>query len=207
MLGNDSRSFTDQSGQGSSDGIDQAANVAADVKLGLTPALTLDGTVNPDFGTVETDQVVLNLSTVETYLPEKRPFFLEGADLFATRFNLFYSRRVGAAPTAPTLGTNASLSEPLPDGRIWGALKMTGLITERTSVGALDALTSREDAAISRMAGGATEKVLVEPLTNFGVLRLRREFGTNSSIGILGTAVNRFEPLNAAAPQPGDLCP
>jgi hypothetical protein len=203
----DSRRFTFRNRQGTFDGNDQSGNIGADLKLGITPALTLDATINPDFGTVETDQVVLNLSTVETYLAEKRPFFLEGADLFATRFSLFYSRRVGATPPSPTLVGNAELAEPLPDGRIWGALKLTGLIGERTSVSALDALTSRQDAVISRSGGGAAEKLLIEPLSNFAVLRLRRDFGTNSSIGILGTAVNRLEPAGAAAPQLGDQCP
>ena len=203
----DSRKFTFRGGQGTFDGTDQGGNIGADLKLGVTPALTLDGTINPDFGTVETDQVVLNLSTVETYLPEKRPFFLEGADLFATRFNLFYSRRVGARPPDATLGPGAALAEPPPDGRIWGALKLTGVVADRTSIGALDAVTARDDAMIARTAGAATDKLLVEPLSNFAVLRLRREFGTNSSIGMLATAVDRFEPAGAAAPQPGDLCP
>jgi uncharacterized protein DUF5916/cellulose/xylan binding protein with CBM9 domain len=193
--------------QGVVDGTDPGGNIGADLKLGITPALTLDGTINPDFGTVETDQIILNLSTVETYLPEKRPFFLEGADLFATRFNLFYSRRVGAAPPGPTLSGSEVQTDPQPDGRIWGALKLTGLIGDRTSVGALDAVTSREDATIARTPGAASDKLLVEPLSNFAVLRLRRDFGTNSSIGMLGTAVNRFEPTGAAAPQTGDLCP
>jgi hypothetical protein len=203
----DSRKLTFRNRQGSFDGTDLGGNIGADLKLGITPALTLDGTINPDFGTVETDQVVLNLSTVETYLREKRPFFLEGADLFATRFNLFYSRRVGATPPGPTLGTGAELREPLPDGRIWGALKLTGLVRERLSIGVLDAITSREDAIVTRDASGQAEKLLVEPLSNFAVARLRQDFGTNSSVGVLATAVNRFEPTNAAAPLMGDLCP
>ncbi len=202
----DSRRFTFRNRQGTFDGNDQSGNIGADLKLGITPALTLDGTINPDFGTVETDQVVLNLSTVETYLREKRPFFLEGADLFATRFNLFYSRRVGATPPGPTLGGGAGLREPLPDGRIWGALKLTGLIGDRLSIGVLSAITSREDALVTR-EGGQDEELLIEPLSNFSVVRLRRDFGTNSSVGVLATAVNRFEPANAAAPQMGDLCP
>jgi hypothetical protein len=192
--------------QGAFDGNDAGGNIGADLKLGITPALTLDGTINPDFGTVETDQIILNLSTVETYLPEKRPFFLEGADLFSTRFNLFYSRRVGAHPPDPTLGALASLREPLPDGRIWGALKLTGLVGDRLSIGVLDAVTSREDASIQQ-AGDRTAKLLVEPLSNFGILRLRQDFGTNSSVGVLATAVNRSEPTGAAAPMAGDLCP
>jgi len=198
---------TFRNNQGSFDGTDPSGNIGADLKLGITPALTLDGTINPDFGTVEADQIVLNLSTIETYLPEKRPFFLEGADLFATRFNLFYSRRVGATPPSSTLSGSAVQTDPQPDGRIWGALKLTGLIGDRTSIGALDAVTSREDVTIARTPGAASEKLLVEPLSNFTVLRLRREFGTNSSIGMLGTAVNRLEPTGAAAPQMGDLCP
>lgn len=203
-----SRRFTFRRNFGALDGDDGDSNVGADLKLGLTPGLTLDGTINPDFGTVEADQVVLNLSTVETYLPEKRAFFLEGADLFSTRFyNLFYSRRVGAHPPDPTLATGGELGAPVADGRIWGALKLTGAAGERLSIGLLDAVTGREDATIARVAGGPREDVLVEPLTNFGVLRLRRDFGTNSSVGVLATAVNRFEPDGAAAPRPGDLCP
>jgi hypothetical protein len=207
VLGYASGKFTLRSGQGPLDGNGASANVGADLKLGITPALTLDGTINPDFGTVETDQVVLNLSTVETYLPEKRPFFIEGADLFATPFNLFYTRRVGAHPPDPTLASDAELVEPLPDGRIWGAVKLTGVIGNRLSIGALDAVTSREDATIAPVSGGSPGKRLIEPLANFGVLRLRQDFGTNSSVGILATAVNRFEPADAAAPQPTDRCP
>jgi hypothetical protein len=207
VLGYASGKSTFRSRQAAFDGSAAAGNVGADLKLGVTPALTLDATINPDFGTVETDQVVLNLSTVETYLPEKRPFFLEGADLFTTRFNLFYTRRVGAHPADPTLGPAAELREPLPDGRIWGAAKLTGLVGDRLSVGVLDAVTSREDALVSRMPGATPEKLLVEPLSNFGVLRVRQDFGTNSSVGVLATAVNRAEPAGAAAPQAGDLCP
>lgn len=198
---------TFRAGQGHLESPVAAGSIGADLKLGITPALTLDGTINPDFGTVEVDQVVLNLSTVETYFPEKRPFFLEGADLFATPFNLFYSRRVGATPPDPTLADGGELLEPVPDGGIWSALKLTGLVSRRLSIGVLDAVTSREDATIARGLGGPSEKLLLEPLSNFAVLRLRQDFGTNSSIGILATSVNRLEPANAAAPQPSDLCP
>jgi hypothetical protein len=200
----DSRRFIFRRNQGVFDGRDQASNFGADVKVGITPALTLNGTINPDFGTVEVDQVVLNLSTFETYFPEKRAFFLEGTEIFATPFKLFYSRRVGATPPSPSLGT---LLEPLPDGRIWGAANISGLIGDRTSIGILDAVTSRQDATVERTMGGSRESLLVDPLANFGVVRLRREFGVNNSIGLLATSVNRIEPKGEAAPQPGDLCP
>jgi len=205
----DARTYTSRTKQGAFDGDITGGSIGADWKLGLTSALTLNGTINPDFGTVEVDQVVLNLSTVETYFPEKRPFFLEGADLLATPFTLFYSRRVGSHPPDPTLGAGAEQVEPLPEGRIWSALKMTGVLHGRLSIALLDAVTGREDAKITRVPTGdrMTEELLVEPLSNFGVLRLRQDFGTNSSIGLLGTTLNRFEPAGAAAPLAGDLCP
>ncbi len=73
-------------------------NAGVDVKYGISSNLTLDATINPDFGQVELDQPVLNLSTYETWFSEKRPFFIEGSDLFATDFTLFYSRRIGRSP-------------------------------------------------------------------------------------------------------------
>ena len=206
VLAYGSQQLTNRSHQGRFDGGEHGGTIGADLKVGITPALALDATINPDFGTVEVDQVVLNLSTVETFFPEKRPFFIEGADLFATPFTLFYTRRVGAQPAQPALTGSSELVEPLPAGRIWGAARVTGSLGERFSIALLDAVTSRTDAVIQRAPDQATEKVLVEPLSNYGVLRLRKDFGVNSSIGILGTAVNRFEPGNAAAPLPMDLC-
>lgn len=202
----DTRRFTSRRNQ-AFEGTTQSSDIGADFKVGITPALTLNGTINPDFGTVEVDQVILNLSTVEAYFPEKRPFFQEGSELFATPYTLFYTRRVGATPPGAILGGTSELLEPPPSGRIWGAMNMSGLLTKRTSFALLAALTARRDVTIRRAPGEAPEKLLVDPLTNFGVLRLRREFGTNSSIGLLATSVNRFEPKDEAAPQPGDLCP
>lgn len=179
-------------------------NIGVDLKLGLTPALTLDATINPDFGTVEVDQVVLNLSTVETYFPEKRPFFIEGADLFTTPIPLFYSRRVGRDPPNNHVG---GPREPPPDGQILAATKVTGTIANRLSIGVLDAVSAREDVTVDRMLGAGPEKILVDPLTNFSVLRLRQEFGQNSSVGVLATGVTRLEPAGSEAPMDGDLCP
>ncbi len=208
LLGYYSPRFTFRRNQGVFDGTAHASEVGADVKLGLTPALTLNGTFNPDFGTVEVDQTVVNLTTVETYFPEKRPFFLEGAELFSTPFTLFYSRRIGAKPPSPALTNSASQLEPTPaEGRIWGAVNVTGLVAPRTSIGVIDAVTADQDALILRGPAAEPEKVNVDPVTNFAVVRLRNEFGTNSSIGLLTTAVNRFEKKGAAAPVPGDLCP
>jgi hypothetical protein len=201
----DSRSITSRTQQGPLDGYQTGGRFGADIKIGITPALALDATVNPDFGTVEVDQVVLNLSTFETFFPEKRPFFLEGADLFTTPFQLFYSRRIGKTPADTAVaGTQVA---PTPEGQILSAVKLTGLLASRLSIAALDAVTEREDEIVQRAPDQPRESVLVEPLTNFAVLRLRQEFSQNSWIGVMGTAVNRFEPANAAAPQPGDGCP
>ncbi len=199
----DSRFLTVRDGFGVFDGRRDGNSLGADVKLGVTPGLTLDATFNPDFGTVEVDQIILNLSNLEAYFPEKRPFFIEGADLFSTPVKLFYTRRVGATPPDPSVG---SLLTPLPNGRILGAMKLTGLLAKRLSIGVVNAVTDRRDALIEREPG-TSEEILVEPLTNFGVFRLRQEFGTNSSVGVTATSVNRFEPPNAATPQPGDACP
>ncbi len=199
----DSRSSILRKRQGALDGRENADSFGADIKIGLTPGLTLDSTFNPDFGTVEVDQVVLNLTTLETYFPEKRRFFIEGAELFATPFNLFYSRRIGATPPSPSVGTPVA---PLPNGKIWGALKLTGVLAGRLSIAVLDALTARRDVVTER-APGDTDKVLIDPTTNFGVLRLRQDFGTNSFIGLTATAVNRIEPRDAATPQADDICP
>src|SRR6185312_12278072 len=104
-------------------GTELYGNIGADLKLGITPALTLDATINPDFGQVEADQVVLNLNTFEVFFPEKRPFFLEGVDIFATPLNLFYSRRIGHAAPPPD-STNYTGLEPQQPGRIYAAAKL-----------------------------------------------------------------------------------
>jgi hypothetical protein len=186
------------------DGVSLYENIGADLKVGLTPALTLDATINPDFGQVEADQVVLNLTTFEVFFPEKRPFFLEGVDIFATPIALFYSRRIGHAPIAPD---SYNIAEPLPQGRIWGAAKLTGIIAPRLTIGVLDAVTDRMAVEATPLAGGSVRSVGLEPLANYAVLRLRRDILARSYVGVMATAVTRFERPFDAAPLPGDLCP
>lgn len=177
--------------------------------------LTLDATVLPDFGQVEADQVILNLSTFETFFPEKRPFFLAGADLFAlhdqlgntTNTQLFYSRRVGRAPDEPVLDTGERLLEQPLSNDIWGALKLTGHVTDNVSVALLDAVSRRELATIQR-ADGSAEDVPVSPLANFAVARVRAELGHGFTAGATATGVTRRDrglggPLGC--PGEGDL--
>ena len=159
----------------------------------LTNELTLDLTVNPDFGQVEADTVILNLSTFETFFPEKRPFFLEGLDVFATLRPVFYTRRIGRQPAAPTLSTGEALVA-LPDPtRIWGAVKMSGTVGGRTTVGVLSALTGENDVDV-QAPDGTRRARLTEPVTTYNVLRLKRLVAANADVGLLATATNRFDP-------------
>ncbi|MDB4965191.1 MAG: hypothetical protein JWN44_880 [Myxococcales bacterium] len=187
------------------DGTRLYGNIGGDIKLGLTPALTLDVTINPDFGQVEADQVVLNLSTFEVFFPEKRPFFLEGVDVFATPIQLFYSRRIGRPPSGPA---DYVPTEPLPQGRIWAAAKLTGVIAPRLTIGVLDAITDAPPVTVSRDGSLAHQTIMrTDPLTNYAVLRLKRDIFAHSYVGFMGTAVTRFEQPYAVAPADGDSCP
>ncbi len=170
-----------------------------DLKLGLTSTLTLTGTVNPDFGQVEVDPAVVNLSEFETFYPEKRPFFTEGASLFGfggspapARFNfidppsVFYSRRIGRAPQ---LVPSADFVDAPSSTRILGAAKVTGRSGGGWSLGILDALTDEESARFAR--DGERGRVVVEPRTNYFVSRVARESTAGSRIGLVLTSVDR----------------
>ena len=154
---------------------DQKYDGGADIKYGITSNITVDATVNPDFGQVEADPSVVNLSSFETFYQERRPFFVEGTGIFSFGVDcnivncrgegLFYSRRIGHDPS-----------------RIIGAAKITGRLPGGLTIGAVEGVTKRAT------QGGAT----VEPLTNYGVVRLQQDFRNGQSgIGFMTTAVNR----------------
>jgi hypothetical protein len=178
-----------------SQGFTPAFSVGADFKWLLLPSLTLDGTINPDFGQVDADKVVLNLSSYETYFPEKRPFFLEAADVFATPMQLVYTRRIGRAPPLPSLPDRLDFSGTPDPSPIYGALKLSGNLGEAWSVGALFALSGASYAEARDVNDlHHTMNVLAEPLSSFQVLRLRRNFSGGSTLGVMATAVSRLEP-------------
>jgi hypothetical protein len=171
----------------------------ADVKYRVTSNLTLDATVNPDFGQVELDPAVVNLTQFETVFEERRPFFVEGRDIF--NFNsgsngvipsggsLFYSRRVGGL-TSGALPPTSAADLPL-QTRILGAAKLTGQTGHGWSIGVMDALTGRERARFVD-DGGVERSLVSEPLTNFFVGRLKRDLrGGRTYVGAMVTAVNR----------------
>jgi hypothetical protein len=185
--------------------------VGADVKYRVTSDFTLDATLNPDFGQVEQDPAVVNLTAFELQFEEKRPFFVEGAEIlrFGTSIfgaqeggppQLIYSRRVGRAPqlAAP----DSAVYADLPDvAHVLGAAKLTGRTTSGWSVGMLEAVTGREHASFVS-ASGTRGSAEVEPLTSYFAGRLKRDFrGGRSTLGALVTAVNRRAEGAAAAAQ------
>jgi hypothetical protein len=169
-----------------------------DFRVGLGSALSLSGTINPDFGQVEVDPAIINLSAVETFLPEKRPFFLEGAGIFQfgslpvgspLSFSQFiHWRRIGREPQLFPAGRWADVPE---QATILGAAKLSGQLGRGWSVGIADAVTQRETARVVAESGERSTSV-VEPLTNYFVGRAKRDLnGGRSTVGVLGTATNR----------------
>jgi hypothetical protein len=181
-----------------------------DVKYSLSSNLRLTGTVNPDFGQVEVDPAVINLSDTETFFSEKRPFFTEGSSIFSfgsgpanfrASFNfsppsLFYSRRIGRSPQG--VGSIAAdyLYAPT-ETKILGAGKLTGKIGKGWTVGVLDAVTSAEHAryaiSTSALAPPTFGRQTVEPLSNYIVARATKEYG-KSRVGVIYTDVKRDVP-------------
>ncbi len=177
--------------------------IGGDIKIGLGSNLTLDATINPDFGQVEADPAQMNLSAFETYFQEKRPFFIEGQNIYQFGqggannnwgFNfgtplLIYSRRIGRQPQG-TINYNYDYVDKPTETRILGAGKISGKTKNNTSIGILSALTERTFATID--TGDGTVKQEIEPLTHYGAFRSEKEFNNgNRSLGMMFTAVNR----------------
>jgi len=169
-------------------------NVGLDAKIGLSSNFTADFTINPDFGQVESDPSVMNLSAFETFYEEKRPFFLEGKNIFRFELgdaNLFYTRRIGHAPTYhPELGENQFVDYP-DNTSILSAVKISGKSKNGLAVGVLHSLTAGENAELS--TDGIKKNLQVEPLTSYTVGRLQQDFNEGTTVlGGIFTATNRF---------------
>jgi hypothetical protein len=190
---------------------DVAGSVGADFQYGLPGGLTLTGTINPDFGQVEVDPAVVNLTAFETFLPERRPFFVEGSDVFRfgdlvarNQFNYpqyFYSRRVGRAPQRRVSGTDIAYVDVPSESTILGAFKVSGKTAGGWTVGILDAVTAEEDGRY-RTALGEGGSQAVEPLSNYFVGRVRKDLNQGRTVvGGIVTATNRdmsdslFDPV------------
>jgi len=182
-------------------GSDHFADVGLDLKYRLGTNLTLDATVNPDFGQVELDPSVINLTAFETRYQERRPFFVEGSDIF--RFGeggprgsvgqgpeLVYSRRIGRAPQGST-PSSAVFDDVPATTTIYQAGKVTGRVGDGWSVGILEALTAEETAAYVESDGARSETV-VEPGSSYVVGRLRKLVGEGETrFGAIASATNR----------------
>lgn len=182
-------------------GVSPGYSVGLDGKIAVTNDLTLNFTVNPDFGQVEADPSVVNLSAFETYYPERRPFFVEENNIFNfpltvgggrfSRENLFYSRRIGRAPhNYPKLSAGEYAKVPEAT-RILGAFKLSGKTRNGWSIGVLESLTNNSKATID--SAGVRSKQTVEPMTNYFNTRIQKDINKGKTIiGGMVTATNRF---------------
>lgn len=185
-----------ETGNPFSSGFDKSFAMGLDGKVGLGTGFTADFTINPDFGQVESDPSVMNLTAFETYFEEKRPFFLEGRNILNYSFGedqLFYSRRIGHAPSYwPDVdNSNQEYAHNPENTSIISAVKISGKTAGGFSLGILQGLTSREMVEISTPE--RTHKEVSEPLTNYFVSRLQKDYKKgNTIIGGIFTASNRF---------------
>ena len=182
------------------DGTAASTRVGVDLSYGLGAAFTLDATINPDFGQVEADPAVINLSAFETFFDERRPFFVEDARIFdftlsGGRNQLFYSRRVGRSPQGDEPSGTDFTSVP-DNATILGAAKLAGRTTSGVSVGALAAVTGTEHGQ-ALYTDGSRGEFLVEPRTGYGTVSVAKDFrGGASQVGVLGTAMHRALPAD-----------
>jgi len=194
--------FEKVSGDPFLDGSSSSFMGGLDGKIGVTSNLTLDFTINPDFGQVEADPSQVNLTAFETYFSEKRPFFIEGSNILNlplapaitggpfTSDKLFYSRRIGRRPSyEPDLTDGESIDRP-DNTSILGAFKLTGKTARGLSIGVMESMTAEEKAEIDR--NGNRREETVEPLTNYFVGRVQQDFRKgDTQLGAMVTTVHR----------------
>ncbi|NVJ88556.1 MAG: carbohydrate binding family 9 domain-containing protein [Flavobacteriaceae bacterium] len=190
-------------------GKDFKVNAGLDAKIGITNDLTLDLTVNPDFGQVEADPGAIALDGFQIFFREQRPFFVENSNIFDYQFangsdNIFYSRRIGRNPHRSATLANGEFADEPQNSRILGAAKFSGKTRDGWSIGILESVTGNEYAEIKQTNGKKREEI-VEPLTSYFVTRVQKDFNErNSFIGGIFTATNRnlngnFNELHKAA--------
>ena len=177
-------------------------NAGADLRYGLSSNVSLNATINPDFGQVEADPAELNLSVFESFQEERRPFFVADSEAFDTPIDLFYSRRIGRQPSFHALPDGHNALDESESTTILGAAKLTGKTAAKTTFGLLTALAAREyvriETTLVREGAPKHRDFLVEPRTHFLVGRVKQDlFAGNSHVGLLGTAVQRDRARDA----------
>ena len=196
------KTYEKQEGNPFKSGKDFNTSVGLDGKIGISNNMILDFTINPDFGQVEADPAAISLDGFQIFQNERRPFFIENSNLFDYRFsytrpgntfgfdNLFYSRRIGKTPSGyPSIAEGEHVDMP-DNTTILGAAKISGQTKDGWSFGLLETITNKEYAKIE--SDGEIRKEIVEPLTNYTVARLQKNFNNqNSQIGGILTSTNR----------------
>ena len=170
-----------------------AGNIGLDAKISLSN-YTLDVAVNPDYGQVELDPSVMNLSASETFYDEKRPFFLEGSHIFNTGFGsrtqLLYTRRIGSMPSYnPNVDNVNDFAETESNVPIIAALKLTGTSRRGVTLGMQQSVTAQAFSHVTR--SGNEERVAVEPLTSYSVARVQKNWSGNTLLGGMFTLTGR----------------
>ena len=206
-------------GEGEADETDLFSTVGVDMRYALNSGVSLNAAINPDFGQVEGDPAVLNLSAFETFFRERRPFFLEGISIFepptpgivgvGEQSRLFHSRRIGRRPSRFDLPEDSEEVQRPDNSTILGAVKLSGKTDSQTAFGVINAVTGREEARIdlpvTDPATGLIDTVRrnfrVEPRTNWFIGRVQQDVAENSTLGAQLTAVNGedFDPAYVGA--------
>jgi hypothetical protein len=181
---------------------DKTIKAGLDIKYGINDSFTLDAILVPDFGQTKFDNAILNLEPFEQLLNENRPFFTEGTDLFS-KGGLFYSRRIGGAPSGnPDIKDNEEITNYPSNVKLINAVKVSGRTENGLGVGFLNAVTEKTFATILNTDTNETRKEVIEPLTNYNVLVLDQRFRQNSSVTFVNTNTTRngsFRDANASA--------
>ncbi|CAL65127.1 DUF5916 domain-containing protein [Christiangramia forsetii] len=190
------KTYEEEPGNPYRDGKDGELTAGLDAKIGITNDLTLDLTINPDFGQVDADPGAVSLDGFEIFFQERRPFFVENKNIFDYRFgnsqdNLFFSRRIGRSPQGRAVGPGVVYADTPNNTTILGAAKFSGKTENGWTIGILESVTAKEYADVTNENGEESE-VLVEPLTNYLVGRVQKDFNDrNSYIGTMFTATHR----------------
>ena len=182
-------------------------NGGADVKWGINESFTLDATLVPDFGQVQSDNQVLNLSPFEVRYNENRQFFTEGTELF-NKGGLFYSRRIGGQPLGfGGVDGQRRAGKPLADGtrrpgeavvtnpgitQLLNATKISGRTKGGLGVGVLNAVSKAMYATLRDSTDDSERQVLTQPLTNYNIFVLDQSLKNNSYVSLINTNVTRF---------------
>lgn len=173
----------------------QSFNGGMDIKVGITKGFTLDATLIPDFGQVQSDDQIYNLSPFEVQYNEKRQFFIEGMDLFK-RGGIFYSRRIGGSPAGNgTIGnymnTNEVIKENPAETNMINGTKITGRTAGGLGIGVLNAITAKTEATVEDTVTGLSRKIKTQGLTNYNIFVLDQNLKNNSYVSVINTHVYR----------------